>query len=109
MVQSQNSIPAFDIKQQYASIEAEVSTAVLEVLTSGRYIGGPVVESFEQQFAAYNGVNECVVCNSGTDALYLALRAFNIGADDEVITTPFTFIATSEVINAVGADRKSVV
>ncbi|EHC08570.1 DegT/DnrJ/EryC1/StrS family aminotransferase [Fischerella thermalis] len=103
MVQSQNSIPAFDIKQQYASIEAEVSTAVLEVLTSGRYIGGPVVESFEQQFAAYNGVNECVVCNSGTDALYLALRAFNIGADDEVITTPFTFIATSEVINAVGA------
>lgn len=103
MVQSQNSIPAFDIKQQYASIEAEVSTAVLEVLTSGRYIGGPVVEGFEQQFAAYNGVNECVVCNSGTDALYLALRAFNIGADDEVITTPFTFIATSEVINAVGA------
>jgi dTDP-4-amino-4,6-dideoxygalactose transaminase len=103
MVQSQNSIPAFDIKQQYASIEAEVSTAVLEVLTSGRYIGGPVVESFEQQFAAYNDVNECVVCNSGTDALYLALRAFNIGADDEVITTPFTFIATSEVINAVGA------
>jgi dTDP-4-amino-4,6-dideoxygalactose transaminase len=103
MVQSQNSIPAFDIKQQYASIEAEVSTAVLEVLTSGRYIGGPVVEGFEQQFAAYNAVNECVVCNSGTDALYLALRAFNIGADDEVITTPFTFIATSEVINAVGA------
>lgn len=103
MVQSQNSIPAFDIKQQYASIAAELSTAVLEVLTSGRYIGGPVVESFEQHFAAYNGVNECVVCNSGTDALYLALRAFNIGADDEVITTPFTFIATSEVINAVGA------
>ncbi|MFB2770648.1 DegT/DnrJ/EryC1/StrS family aminotransferase [Pelatocladus sp. BLCC-F211] len=103
MVQSQNSIPAFDIKQQYASIEAEVSSAVLEVLTSGRYIGGPVVGNFEQQFAAYHGVNECVACNSGTDALYLALRAFNIGADDEVITTPFTFIATSEVIDAVGA------
>ncbi|TFI55970.1 DegT/DnrJ/EryC1/StrS family aminotransferase [Mastigocladus laminosus UU774] len=103
MVQSQNSIPAFDIKQQYASIEAEVSSAVLEVLTSGRYIGGPVVGKFEEQFATYHGVNECVACNSGTDALYLALRAFKIGADDEVITTPFTFIATSEVIDAVGA------
>lgn len=103
MIQSENSIPAFDIKQQYASIEAEVSAAVLEVLNSGRYIGGPVVEGFEQQFAAYTGVSQCVACNSGTDALYLALRVFDIGAGDEVITTPFTFIATSEVISAVGA------
>ncbi len=103
MIKSEISIPAFDIKQQYASIEAEVSAAVLEVLASGRYIGGLVVEGFEQQFAAYTGVRECVACNSGTDALYLALRAFNIGKGDEVITTPFTFIATSEVISAVGA------
>lgn len=103
MIQSVNSIPAFDIKQQYAAIEAEVSTAVLEVLTSGRYIGGPVVEGFERQFAAYHGVSECVACNSGTDALYLALRVLEIGAGDEVITTPFTFFATTEVISAVGA------
>lgn len=103
MIKSEISIPAFDIKQQYASIQAEVSAAVLEVLASGRYIGGLVVEGFEQQFAAYTGVRECVACNSGTDALYLALRAFNIGKGDEVITTPFTFIATSEVISAVGA------
>ncbi|NWF59713.1 MAG: DegT/DnrJ/EryC1/StrS aminotransferase family protein [Fischerella sp.] len=103
MIQSENSIPAFDIKQQYAFIEAEISAAVLEVLNSGRYIGGPVVEGFEQQFAAYTGVSQCVACNSGTDALYLALRVFDIGAGDEVITTPFTFIATSEVISAVGA------
>jgi dTDP-4-amino-4,6-dideoxygalactose transaminase len=103
MIRSEISIPAFDIKQQYASIQAEVSAAVLEVLASGRYIGGLVVESFEQKFAAYTGVRECVACNSGTDALYLALRAFNIGKGDEVITTPFTFIATSEVISAVGA------
>lgn len=103
MIQSVNSIPAFDIKQQYATIEAEVSTAVLEVLTSGRYIGGPVVEGFERQFAAYHGVSECVACNSGTDALYLALRVLEIGAGDEVITTPFTFFATTEVISAVGA------
>ncbi len=103
MIQSVNSIPAFDIRQQYISIEAEVSAAVLEVLASGRYIGGPVVEGFEQQFAAYTGVTECVACNSGTDALSLALRAFDIGAGDEVITTPFTFIATAEVISNLGA------
>ncbi|MBD2244627.1 DegT/DnrJ/EryC1/StrS family aminotransferase [Nostoc sp. FACHB-888] len=103
MIQSVNPIPAFDIKQQYTTIEAEVSAAVLEVLASGRYIGGPLVQGFEQQFAAYNTATECVACNSGTDALYLALRVLEIGAGDEVITTPFTFIATSEVISAVGA------
>ena len=103
MIQSVNSVPAFDIKQQYASIEAEVSNAVLEVLRSGRYIGGPAVKDFEEQFADYHGVNECVVCNSGTDALYLALRALDIGPGDEVITTSFSFFATTEVINAVGA------
>jgi dTDP-4-amino-4,6-dideoxygalactose transaminase len=104
MVQSLNhSVPAFDNKQQYTTIEAEISAAVLEVLASGRYIGGPLVTGFEQQFAAYINVTECVTCNSGTDALFLALRALNIGAGDEVITTPFTFIATAEVISAVGA------
>lgn len=103
MIQSVNSIPAFDIKQQYTIIEAEVSAAVLEVLASGRYIGGPLVESFEKQFAAYHSVTECVACNSGTDALFLALRALEIGVGDEVITTPFTFVATAEVISAVGA------
>ncbi|MTJ23810.1 DegT/DnrJ/EryC1/StrS family aminotransferase [Dolichospermum sp. UHCC 0352] len=103
MIKSVNSIPAFDIKQQYATIETEVSAAVLAVLASGRYIGGPAITDFEQQFAAYNGVSECVACNSGTDALFLALRALGIGAGDEVITTPFTFFATTEVISAVGA------
>ncbi len=103
MIQSVKSVPAFDNKQQYAAIEAEVSTAVLEVLSSGRYIGGPVIDGFEQAFAAYHGVSNCIACNSGTDALYLALRALDIGAGDEVITTAFTFIATSEVVSAVGA------
>ncbi|MBH8563094.1 DegT/DnrJ/EryC1/StrS family aminotransferase [Nostoc sp. CENA67] len=103
MIQSVNSVPAFDNKQQYETIEAEVSAAVLEVLASGRYIGGPLVEGFEQQFAAYHSVNHCIACNSGTDALFLALRALEIGAGDEVITTPFTFVATAEVISAVGA------
>jgi len=103
MIQSVNSIPAFDNKQQYSTIAAEVSEAVLEVLSSGRYIGGPLVEGLERKLAAYTNVGECVACNSGTDALYLALRAYNIGAGDEVITTPFTFVATCETISAVGA------
>lgn len=98
-----NNIPPFELRQQYKIIGEQVSIAVAEVLKSGRYIGGPTVESFERQFAAYIGVSECVGCNSGTDALYLALRALEIGPGDEVITTPFTFIATAEVISAVGA------
>lgn len=98
-----NNIPPLDLSRQYKIISEEVNAAVLGILASGRYIGGPSVAGFEQQFAAYTGVSECVACNSGTDALYLALRALQIGPGDEVITTPFTFIATAEVITAVGA------
>lgn len=98
-----SNIPPVDLKRQYKIIGEEVSAAVQDVLTSGRYIGGPIVESFEQQFAHYIGTSDCVACNSGTDALYLALRALEIGPQDEVITTPFTFIATAEVISAAGA------
>ncbi|MBV8883232.1 MAG: DegT/DnrJ/EryC1/StrS family aminotransferase [Chroococcidiopsidaceae cyanobacterium CP_BM_RX_35] len=103
MVQSVKKIPPLDLVQQYATIEAEVNAAVLGVLASGNYIGGPLVEGFEQQLAAYIGVSECVACNSGTDALYLALRALEIGPGDEVITTSFSFFATAGVISAVGA------
>jgi dTDP-4-amino-4,6-dideoxygalactose transaminase len=98
-----SNIPPLDLKRQYQAIGADVNAAVLEVLASGAYIGGAVVQGFERQFAAYVGTAECVGCNSGTDALYLALRAMKIGAGDEVITTPFTFIATAETISAVGA------
>lgn len=96
-------IPPLDLAQQYQTISSEVGQAVLELLASGRYIGGPVVAEFEQHFAEFVGVSECVACNSGTDALYLALRALDIGPGDEVITTSFTFFATAEVISAVGA------
>jgi dTDP-4-amino-4,6-dideoxygalactose transaminase len=98
-----SNIPPLDLKRQYQAIGADVSAAVLEVLASGAYIGGPIVQNFEHQFATYVGTQACVGCNSGTDALYLALRAMKIGAGDEVITTPFTFIATAEMISAVGA------
>ncbi|NEO55137.1 MAG: DegT/DnrJ/EryC1/StrS family aminotransferase [Okeania sp. SIO3B5] len=96
-------IPPLDLTQQYKSIAEEINSRVQEVLSSGRYIGGSIVDEFEQQFANYIDVSHCVSCNSGTDALFLALRAVNIGPSDEVITTPFTFFATAEVISAVGA------
>jgi dTDP-4-amino-4,6-dideoxygalactose transaminase len=98
-----NSIPPLDLTQQYKLISEEISATVLDLLASGQYIGGSPVKTFEQQFADYVGTAECIGCNSGTDALYLALRALDIGAGDEVITTPFTFFATAEMITAVGA------
>ncbi|NJN29884.1 MAG: aminotransferase class I/II-fold pyridoxal phosphate-dependent enzyme [Synechococcales cyanobacterium RM1_1_8] len=96
-------IPSLDLTQQYQTIQGEVEAAVLRILASGSYIGGEAVASFEQQFAQYIGTQEAVSCNSGTDALYLALRALEIGPGDEVITTPFTFFATAETISMVGA------
>lgn len=98
-----SSIPPFDLNQQYTLIGEEISAATLKVLGSGQYIGGTSVTTFEQQFGVYTGTAECVACNSGTDALFLALRSLGIGAGDEVITTPFTFVATAEVISAIGA------
>ncbi|NJR40847.1 MAG: DegT/DnrJ/EryC1/StrS family aminotransferase [Leptolyngbyaceae cyanobacterium CSU_1_4] len=81
----------------------KVSAKALEVLASGHYINGSIVEQFEKQFAQYVGTTHCIGCNSGTDALYLALRALDIGVGDEVITTPFTFISTAGMISAAGA------
>lgn len=98
-----NPIPPLDLTRQWATIESEVAQAVLEVLASGQYINGPVVEAFTESFGAYIGSQYCVPCNSGTDALYLALRSLDIGPGDEVITSPFTFIATAEAISATGA------
>lgn len=96
-------IPSFDIKNQYQTLATELTDVVSAVMADGRYIMGPQVQAFETQFADYLGCTHVVSCNSGTDALHLALRALKIGAGDEVITTPFTFIATTEAIGMVGA------
>lgn len=98
-----NTIPPVDLVRQYKLISEEVDIAVLDVIRSGRYIGGGAVSDFEQQFSRYVGTSHCVGCNSGSDALYLALRALNIGLGDEVVTSPFTFIATAETISMTGA------
>ena len=96
-------IPILDSKRQYATIGAEIEKAVCEVLRSGSYILGPNVKALEAELAKYIGCNYTVGLNSGTDALHIALRALDIGAGDEVITTAFTFVATTESIEIVGA------
>ena len=96
-------VPPFDLSVQLADLGDDLDQAVLDVLRSGRYIGGPIIEQFESDFADFCGTPHAVGCNSGTDALILALRGLGIGAGDEVITSSFSFFATAEAISAVGA------
>jgi dTDP-4-amino-4,6-dideoxygalactose transaminase len=97
------SVPMVDLKIQYDAMKDEIDTAVLSVLQNTAFILGPQGKALEQSVAAYHGVRFAVGVASGTDALHLALRAADIGPGDEVITTPFTFIATAEAISYVGA------
>ncbi|MEB3286226.1 MAG: DegT/DnrJ/EryC1/StrS family aminotransferase [Vampirovibrionales bacterium] len=106
-------IPILNLTRQYESLQAELSQAVTQVAAGGVYILGENVKKFEEEMAAWLGVKHVVGCASGTDALYLALKALKIGTDnnkpgynymvDEVITTAFTFVATSESIIHAGA------
>ncbi|MBK1724273.1 DegT/DnrJ/EryC1/StrS family aminotransferase [Thiocystis violacea] len=92
-----------DLKAQYARIESEVRARIDAVLSHGQYIMGPEVGELEERLATFVGVRHCVGLSSGTDALLAAMMALEIGRGDEVITTPFTFIATGEMIALLGA------
>jgi dTDP-4-amino-4,6-dideoxygalactose transaminase len=96
-------IPFVDLKSQYNSIKDEINTAVLNVLDSTQFILGDEVVAFEQEFATYCSAEHGVALNTGTSALHLALLAAGIGAGDEVITVPFTFVATVSAIAYTGA------
>lgn len=96
-------VPYLDLAAQYRSLKSEIEPAVLRVLESTQYVLGPEVTAFEQEFARWCGVSECVALNSGTSALHLALLACGIGPGDEVITVPFTFVATVSAIEYAGA------
>lgn len=96
-------VPMLDLKRQYESIKDELVPAVEQVLTSQHYIGGPELDGFERESAAYLAVTCSVGCASGTDALWLALRASGVGPDSSVITTPFSFFASVSSIIRCGA------
>ncbi len=96
-------IPLLDINAQIASIRSELDAAISRVLTHGRFVNGPEVAAFEQEWAEYCGAPRAVGVASGTDALTLGLRGAGIGAGDEVITTAMTFVATAESIVECGA------
>ncbi len=87
-----------DLKSQYARVEDEIQQRIRAVFEHGQFIMGPEISEFESKLAAYTGSKHCLTVSSGTDALLIALMAYGIGPGDEVITTPFTFIATAEVI-----------
>lgn len=96
-------IPFVDLKAQYASIKNEVNAAIQGVLETCQFTLGSEVAAFEEEFAAYCGVRHGIGVNSGTSALHLALLAAEIGPGDEVITVPFTFVATVSAIHYTGA------
>lgn len=96
-------IPFVDLKAQYHSIKQEIDAAIANVLETSQFILGREVAAFEEEFAAYAGARYAVGMNSGTSALHLALLAAGVGPGDEVITTPFTFVATVAAIRYAGA------
>ena len=101
--ENKTTVPYVDLQAQYRSIRSEVLKALEEVCESARFVQGPKTSKFEEEFAAYCGVNYCVSLNSGTSALHLALRCLDIGPGDEVITVAMSFIATAWAISYVGA------
>ena len=96
-------IPFIDLQAQYQAYKIEIDEAIQNVLSSSQYIMGPEVKKLEDGLASYTGSRHAIACSSGTDALLIALMAMNIQPGDEVITTPFTFIATAEVVSLIGA------
>ena len=96
-------VPPFTLDRQYLDIGSDIEKEVLKVLKGGQFIGGDVIKQFEYSFSSLIGTKYAVGCNSGTDALILALRALDIGKGDEVITSSFSFFATAEAISNVGA------
>jgi dTDP-4-amino-4,6-dideoxygalactose transaminase len=96
-------VPFLDLKAHHAPLQEEIAAAIREVIECGAFAGGPFVEKFEEDFAAYCQTHFAVGVGSGTEALWLSLLAFGIGAGDEVITVPNTFMATTEAISFCGA------
>ena len=96
-------IPLVDLRAQYLDIKADIDAAIARVFETGQFVLGDEVAGFEREFAAYSGASEGIAVNTGTSALHLALIAAGVRAGDEVITVPFTFVATVAAIGYIGA------
>ena len=103
MTEELKPIPLFNLKEQHDSLKKEINNAATEALNSMHWLLGPQTEQFETEFAKTIGVKHCITCSSGASAIQIALKAAGIGAGDEVITTPFTFIATTSSVSLTGA------
>lgn len=97
------SVPFLDLKPQYKALEGAINQRIQTVLNHGQFILGPEMIECERALGEYIGSKHCLTAASGTDALMMALMALGVGPGDEVITTPFSFFATAEVISLVGA------
>ena len=95
-------IEMVDLKSQYLKIKDEIDTGIFDVITSTEFVKGSKVKQFENNLARYLNVKHVITCANGTDALQIALMALQLSPEDEIITTPFTFIATAEVIALLG-------
>ena len=92
-----------DLKTQYQQLKPGIDAAIQEVLSHGQFIMGPEIKELERVLAEYVQATHCISVASGTDSLEIALRALDIGPGDEVLTIPFTWISSSEVVSLVGA------
>jgi len=103
MANSPIKVPYLDLKAQYQSIKPEIDAAIAGVLDTCQFVLGSEVAAFEHEFADYSGAAECIAVNSGTSALHLALLAAGVGPGDEVITVPYTFVASVAAVTYAGA------
>ncbi len=97
------SIPFIDLRTQYLALKPQIQARIEAVLEHGQYVMGPEVKELEDKLAAFTGAKHCITCASGTEALLMSLMALGIGPGDEIVTTPFTFVATAEMIVLLGA------
>jgi UDP-2-acetamido-2-deoxy-ribo-hexuluronate aminotransferase len=103
MDKTKRNIQFIDLAAQQARIRGQVEERIRKVLDHGKYIMGPEVKELEDKLASYVGAKHCITCASGTDALLMPLMAYGAGPGDAIITTPFTFISTAEVVALLGA------
>jgi dTDP-4-amino-4,6-dideoxygalactose transaminase len=102
MIASEFTVPFADLHAQYLTIKSEIDAAVADVIRTSAFIRGPFVDRFESEFAAAHGIEHCVSCANGTDALYIAMHALGVKPGDEVITSAHSWISTSETITQAG-------